>query len=243
MKRRILVLILAMTMVLAVAYGQGTETGNQPVTTGMEIDPRGIGANGTAEPTLLANSENTQNQGEDSQIQVQDQNQVQSQKLEEIKQKVQEKKQEMANQAEAMGTKEQKVYQNQNEVRSAVHALLEMKDVVGGIGPQVSEIAKQFNNSVKATINAEEKIEKRSGVAKFFFGGDKAAAEELEAEAQKNQQKIQELKQLKDQCECSEEVKAMMQEQIQAMEGEQQRLIQKATEEKAKKGLLGWMFK
>ena len=72
-----------------------------------------------------------------------------------------------------------------------------MEDLAGGIGKNVSAIAKNFNNSVQATINAEAKIEKRSGFARFFAGGDHDAAEAIEAEVEQNKLRIQELKQLK----------------------------------------------
>ena len=46
-----------------------------------------------------------------------------------------------------------------------------------------------------------------------------------------------------EQCECSEEVKSMVQEQIQNLEEEQNRLKQLAEEEKQNKGIFGWLFK
>jgi hypothetical protein len=160
-----------------------------------------------------------------------------------VQEKLQAKEQEFQQEMSGKSEKEQKVLQNQNQVRLAVHALLEMKDEIGGIGPQVSEIARNFNNSVQATIQAEEKIQTRSAFSRFFAGGDKKAGEELEAEVNENQLRIQELKQLKDQCDCGEEVKAMMQEQIQSMEQEQARLRELAQKEKKSKGMFGWLWK
>ena len=57
-------------------------------------------------------------------------------------------------------------------------------------------------------------------------------------------EKLQEMKQVKDECvDCTEEIKAMMQEQIQNMEQEQVRLQELAEKEKQSKGLFGWMWK
>jgi hypothetical protein len=100
-----------------------------------------------------------------------------------------------------------------------------------------------FNNSVQATIRAEEKIQTKSGFARFFSGGDEKSAAEIEAQVTQNRERIQELTQLRDQCQCDEEVKAMMQEQIRNMEQEQTRLQELAQKEKKSKGLFGWIWK
>ncbi|MBU0757848.1 MAG: hypothetical protein KKF44_07280 [Nanoarchaeota archaeon] len=193
------------------------------------------------------NNENlvtTQNKGEESQLKIQEKEQLQTQKMEVVKQKIEAKKKELSGNGEQVKTKDSEMVKSQNQVRVAVHAMLEMKDVLGGIGPQVSEIAKEFDNSVQATVQAEEKISKKSGLARFFSGGDEKAAEEIEGEVVKNQNKLQELKQLMKDCEdCYDEAKAMLQEQVQSMEQEQLRLKEKAEKEKKSKGLFGWMWK
>ncbi len=58
-----------------------------------------------------------------------------------------------------------------------------------------------------------------------------------------SQQRIRQLKHLRAQCDCGEEVKAMLQEQIQNMEQEQVRLQQLAQNEKKNKGVFGWLWK
>ena len=133
------------------------------------------------------------------------------------------------------------VHQNQNEVMLAVHALLASEDLVGGIGPQVSEIAREFNNSVQATVLAEEKINSRNKFVKLFIGGDDEAADEIEQEVNKNRARIQNLNQLIRGCECDEEIRNIIQEQLENTEQEQDRLKDVAKNEKAKKGLLGWL--
>ena len=156
---------------------------------------------------------------------------------------VQARQQEMKQEMQEMGQGQQNMYMNQNQVRLAVHALLAMEGLVGGIGKNVSEIARGFNNSIQSTIKAEEKIQTRGRIARFFMGGDHEAAEEMEQEVNRNRERIQELKQLKEQCECDEEVMNMFQEQIQNMEQEQNRLQGLAQAEKKSKGIFGWLFK
>jgi hypothetical protein len=114
--------------------------------------------------------------------------------------------------------------------------------LTGDIGRNVSQIAREFNNSVQATIRAEERIQTRNWLVRFFVGGDREAAEDIEQEVNRNRQRIQELKQLREECDCDEEVRNMLQEQIQNMEQEQNRLQQSAQNEKKDKGIFGWLF-
>ncbi len=161
----------------------------------------------------------------------------------ELKEMIQQKQNEMEQEMDSLDEKQQKIYQNQNTVRSAVHSLLAMEDLVHGIGPQISDIAKQFNNSVQVTIMSEESIENRGFLSRMLAGGDAEAAEELEKEVVQNRARIEELSQIKDECECDPEVKAIMQEQIQNIEQEQTRLEQLAQSEKESKGFIGWLWK
>jgi len=161
--------------------------------------------------------------------------------MNEAREMVQQRQQEMNQELQGLSKVQQKVYQNQNRVREAVHALLSIEDLATGIGPQISQIAREFNNSVQATLITEEKIQKRNAFVRFFIGGEKNAAGEMEREVNQNQQRIQELKQLREECACGEEVKTMIQEQIQKMEQEQERLQQLANKEKSAKGIFGWV--
>lgn len=161
----------------------------------------------------------------------------------EVREMIQQRQQEMQQQMEEMQNRARNVYQNQNRVRLAVHSLLAMKNMTGGIGPQVSEIAREFNNSVQETIQAEEQIQSKSGFARFFSGGNEKAAEQLEQRTQQNMERVQQLQQLREECNCSEDVKQLMQEQIQNMEQEQERLQQLAQKEKRSKGVFGWLWK
>lgn len=183
-------------------------------------------------------TQTTQNLGDMQQLQNKEQIRTQ---LNELKQEMQQKQQQLN--AEGSQDNKQQILKNQNQVRVAAQTLSKMESMIGSKGKQISEIAKEFDNSVQATINAEEKIQARSRFARFFSGGDQNAAEEIESEVIKNQQKIQDLKQLRDQAECDEEVKLMMQEQIQQMEQEQKRLQELTQKEKKSKGLLGWIWK
>ena len=167
--------------------------------------------------------------------------QIKAENSKELSQMIQQMRQEMNQEIQELETIKQNVYQNQNQVRLAVHSMFAMEDLVGEIGPQIREIARDFNNSVQTTIKAEEKTQKRNWFMRFLFGGDEEAAEEIEQEVNTNRKRIQSLKQLKENCE--KPVKTILQKQIQNIEQEQNRLQQLAQEEKQNKGILGWIWK
>ncbi|MCK4927840.1 MAG: hypothetical protein KAS11_05190, partial [Candidatus Aenigmarchaeota archaeon] len=168
---------------------------------------------------------------------------VQAGDASELREMIQQMQQEMSQEMAGLDEKQQNIYQNQNKVRTAVHSLLAMENLAGSKGARISEIAKEFNNSVQATIKSEEKIESKGTLSRLLTGGDAEAAGELERQTIQNREKIQELNQLKEDCDCDSEVKAMMQEQINNMELEQARLEQLAQSEKQSKGLIGWLWK
>ncbi|MCK4926954.1 MAG: hypothetical protein KAS11_00670 [Candidatus Aenigmarchaeota archaeon] len=168
---------------------------------------------------------------------------VQARDASELREMIQQKQQDMSQEMSGLDEKQQKIYQNQNKVRTAVHSLLAMEGLAGNKGARISEIAREFDNSVQATIRSEEKIESKGSLSRMLTGGDAEAAGELERQTIQNREKIQELNQLKNECDCDSEVKAMMQEQINNMEQEQARLEQLAQSEKQSKGLIGWLWK
>jgi hypothetical protein len=165
---------------------------------------------------------------------------------EQLREVIQERRQEMVNETNASRGILRNIYQNQNRVRLAVHTLLAAENLTGGIGRNVSQIAREFNNSVQATIRAEQNIRRRSAIMNLLFGGDEDSATEIEQKVNQTQKNIERLKQLMDECECNEEVKNMIQEQIQNMEEEQNRLQQLAQSEKNSRGIFGsfrWLWR
>jgi len=137
------------------------------------VRPEGDGGNwnsgsgsGTAQP-----QQQMQNEGASGTLQAE---QVQARNVTGlhalIQQKTQALEQEMQNATPAL----RNVLKNQNQVRIAVHTLLATEKVIGGIGPQVSAIAREFNNSVMATIQAEERIRERSWFNRLLLGGERS---------------------------------------------------------------------
>lgn len=162
--------------------------------------------------------------------------------LAELKQKIEVRKQELDDE-EASSTPETRgIMKNANRVRLAVHALLASKDLVGGIGSQVSEIAKQMNDSVATTTNAEAKIQSRGFVMRLLFGGDSTSADIIAKEAARNQTRIDSLTALLTQTGVSVEMQAALSEQITALKDAQARLKTLAEREQKAWGFFSWRF-
>jgi hypothetical protein len=130
---------------------------------------------------------------------------------------------------------------NENEVRLAVHTLLETEGLSGGIGRNVSAIARDFNNSVSSTRNLEDRIQSRSSFIRFLFGGDRDAAREIANMTARNTVRIVELQQLISSADLDPDVQAMMEDQVRTLQKEQDRLEQLAKREQEDRGLFGWL--
>jgi hypothetical protein len=162
----------------------------------------------------------------------------------EIQEAMMEKQRAMEQEMQGMTESERRIYEGQNSVALAVHALLASGDIERGIGSQISEIAREFNNSIQATIKAEETMENRNALARTFAGGDHRSARSLMQETKANMERIEQLRQILEGCEeCGQEVRTLLLEQVRNIELEQERLNQRAVEELSKRGLLGWIWK
>jgi hypothetical protein len=130
---------------------------------------------------------------------------------------------------------------NENEVRIAVTTLLDSEDLSGGIGHNISEIARDFNNSLSSTGKLEDRIQGRSSFTRIFFGGDRTAARELANQTAQGNARIAELQQLISSATLDPEVRTMLEEQVRILQQEQERLQQLATREQADRGIFGWL--
>ncbi len=169
-----------------------------------------------------------------------------SAEVEELREMRNERVTELEQEAQAVRAPElREVWRNQNKVRAAVHTMLAMRDLEGfegGIGEEVSEIAREFDNSVQSTLMAEERIRTRNPVWAFFFGGDSEAAEEIEQRVEENRERIERLRRARESCDCAPDVAEMLREQEAEVEAEQARLAQVSAQEKANRGIFGWIL-
>lgn len=147
-----------------------------------------------------------------------------------------------SNAVNASALKAENREKNENTVRVAVHNLLAYGNVSGGIGSQISEIASGFNNSVNAAYRAEEKIRNRNQLVRFLFGGDKTAAEAINRQVEENRERIEQLEGEISSCNCSEDTKTMLSQQVRILKEENFRLNATVGQEMSDKGLFGFIL-
>jgi len=159
-----------------------------------------------------------------------------------LKQRIEIRKQKLDDEEASTTPELRDVMSGANGMRLAVHALLSAQDLIGGIGQQVSEIAKEVDRSVASTTSAEIKIQSRGFFTRFLFGGDSTSAEVIAQEAAQNQSRIDSLTALLAQANISADVQVTLKAQITALQTAQARLQAFAEKEKAAWGLFSWRF-
>lgn len=162
--------------------------------------------------------------------------------LHDLQQKIEVRKHELDQELASTSPDHQQIVENANQVRVAVHSLLASKELLGGIGPKVSEIAKDMNNSVATTTNAEAKIQSRGFLVRLFFGGDSAAADVIAQQVAQNQQRIDDLNKMLGEANVSADIQVTLRAQIVAIQEAQVRLQELAQKEQSQWGLLSWRF-
>ena len=160
--------------------------------------------------------------------------------LDELKQMREKRRLELEQEEASTTPKVRGVVKNANPVRLAVHTLLASKELLGGIGPQVSEIAKRMNDSIATTTDVEAQIESRGFFKKLFLGGDREAAATLNGEVKSNQERIAELTALLGQADISDEVRTELTAQVNDLQAAQARLQDLAQKEQKRWGIFSW---
>jgi len=160
----------------------------------------------------------------------------------ELKQVIETRKLQLDQEAAATTSENQSIAENANPVRLGVHALLASKVLLGGIGGQVSEIAKEMNDSIATTTSAEVQIQLRGFFTRLLFGGDSASANVISQEVVQNQQRIDALTTLLNQANVSADVQVTLKAQIAAIQDAQVRLQALAKSEQSQWGLFSWRF-
>lgn len=254
----IILFLFTSTYIAAAPNNQGQQNQNQESNT----TPKNItnASNKDVTPTQNANQVNVQqqtsNQGNTSNIQIQqqtqinqqegnmsgttqniqNQNQVTSNREQQVREIVQQKTQEVNS---SMGNSPQ----NQKMAQVAVQTMESTASMFGKSEENISKISNEIKNSFEVTTRAEERIRSKSGFVKFFTGGDNEAAGLITQEIVRNENRIRELNRLIEESDFDPQTKAILQEQVQNIEQEQIRLKTLAEEEMQNKGILGWLWK
>jgi len=163
--------------------------------------------------------------------------------LEQLKRMIQERR-EMLDDEEASTTPEvRRLFNGAKSMSVAVHALLASRDLLGGgIGEQVSDIARRVDDSAATTTNAEARIQSRGFLTKLLFGGDKTAANIISQEVAQNQERIDVLTALLSQANVPVDIQTELNAQITALKEAQARLESVAQGEKKAWGIFSWRF-
>lgn len=242
-------LAIAMSALPAVAFAEngGDGRGDSDIRTDVQIqttDSGRVESSGRATSTERGNenvNDEEQNDQDELEIELEDDGD-RAVSLDDLKQKIEDRRQELEDEEASTTPKFKDAMKNANEVRLAVHTLLSSKDLLGGIGQQVSEIAKHMNDSVATTTNVEAKIQSRGFLTRLFFGGDSAAADVISQQVAQNQQRIDDLTALLGEANVSSDIRAVLTAQITAIQEAQARLQDLAERERKMWGLFSWRF-
>lgn len=164
--------------------------------------------------------------------------------LEQLKKSIELRKEELDQEEEDASTTPDiaDAVKDANPVRLAAHTLLASRELLGGIGSEVSGIARQMNDSLATTTNVELKIKSRGFFARLFFGGDSESAKSLSRAVAENKARIQILTTLMNQADVPADLKATLQAQISALQESQAHLQALADIEAKSWGLFSWRF-
>jgi len=188
----------------------------------------------------------TANQGEDSQIQVQNNKQVQNEGM--IMNQVQNQNQENNTSTVGQQNQEQKqeqqgqvnAEQHRSTVANFVQTLLKtVSSTEDEIGQQVRVIAQQQNDSDATTTEAIEKIQSRNKIQTFLFGSDYKNLGALRSEIVQTRNRINQLNRVIQNATDT----TVIQTQIQTLEQEQTKIENFITAQESRFSLFGWLVK
>ncbi|KKP33012.1 MAG: hypothetical protein A2312_01135 [Candidatus Staskawiczbacteria bacterium RIFOXYB2_FULL_32_9] len=183
-------------------------------------------------------------QAEDQQ-QNQNQNQNDSQNFLGAKEQEQEQEREREQEQKSEQNGQENGLNGQNRrsaVANFVQKLQEVANRQSGIGQQVKIIAQEQNQSEETTLQAMEKVQTRSKVRTFFLGTDYKNLGTLRSEMVQTRNRLNQLEDLAENIQ-DENDKEEFQNQMQALEQEQQNIEDFIKSQESKFSLFGWLVK
>ena len=185
---------------------------NSPVQSQERVQTRDPLVSPTGQQVLNRNEVQTQNQGEDSQLQ------IKTKESEQLNQEVEE---------------------SVEKVSTQVQELLDTVGEKAGIGQKVKEIAKSQQQIQEKIKNSYEELKNRGQLVRLFVGSDKKMLQALEELSGENQLRIEELEALKTQT-MNEADLNQLQLTIENLKYQNTSLGEKIASEKKVNGLFGW---
>lgn len=188
---------------------------NSPVQSQERVQTRNPSVSLTGQQVQNRNEVQTQNQGEESQLQ------VKTKESEQLNQEVEE---------------------SVEKVSDYVHQLIEDRKttgIKGGIGEKVSEFAQNQQQVQEKIKNSYEQLKNRGQLIRLFVGSDKKMTAALDQLVGENKLRIEELEALKNQTTNLAD-QTQLQETIDLMLSQNTSLQEKIAKEKQVNGLFGW---
>lgn len=132
--------------------------------------------------------------------------------------------------------------QKRSQVANEVQQILQDPERNGGIGQQVKTIAQTQTKNQEKLEASLQKVQSRSGFAKFFIGPNYGEINNAEKLLEQNQEQIKELKQIKTQLSNQVDAQTLTQ-QIQTLEQANLQIENSLQKEQKGFSLFGWMFR
>ncbi|MBU2592518.1 MAG: hypothetical protein ABH867_04405 [Patescibacteria group bacterium] len=194
-------------------------------------------AQGRSNQAQSQNQVQTQNQGEDQQLQVATQEQESLPEGQDEENEGQAK-----GQPKSVSPRSETAREHISVVAQTVEELLTTQGAKGGIGQQVSEVAKEQQQAQQEIEGELDKLEARRGWTRKLFGPDYKAIKNLNQQMKRNRPRIRQLEQLQTQV-TNQTDQAQIQEAVQALIGQNTALEEQIRAEEQVGSLLGWLFK
>jgi len=190
-------------------------------------------ATNTSEQTQQQTQTQQQNEGDNTENQNQNQgddNQNQN------------SEQEVTSTQSQSGAGSEMAQQKRSQVATAVQEMLQVADRNGGIGQQVRVIAQTQTQNQEQVETSLQKIQSRSGFAKFFVGPNYGEINNAQEILDQNHAQIAQLNQIKNQL-TNQADQETLTEQIQLLEQANLEIETSLGTEQKGFSLFGWMFK
>lgn len=205
---------------------QGNSTSDSP---GQDSSP--------TEPAQIKNTNQnqTQTQNEGEEVQIQTQSQEEEKESEKVGQATGPTKAAQSGPQRNLTTRER-----MSDVAKKVDELLqEGQQFQGGIGDKVRKIAREQKKANEEIDQQLGKVEARQGLMRFILGPHHSALDQIEQQQEKNQQRIEQLSQLKEQVDNEAEA-TQIQETVQAIKQENLALAEQVRQARTGFSLFGW---
>lgn len=236
MKNKILVAgVLAITFALADnAYAVSQNSNNE---TGNRVQQQTQTANQGEDSQIKTQTQQQLQDGNGAGNQIQDQNQIKNQgETNQIQNNEQERTQSQNKSGSATAQ------QRRSQVANAVQEMLKVADRNGGIGQQVRTIAQTQTQNQEKLEAGLQKVQSRSGFAKFFIGPNYGEINNAKKILEQNHEQIKQLNQVKNQL-ANQGDRQNLTEQIQLLEQVNLEIENSLNTSQKGFSLFGWMFR